>query len=38
MAELPKVEPAAASAFLFYKLKNNLVGERKPKYFKELSW
>jgi hypothetical protein len=38
MAELPKVEPAVGSAFLFYKLKNNSIGERKPKYFKELPW
>ncbi len=36
MAELPKVEPVAGSAFLFYKLKNNLIGERKHKYFKGL--
>jgi len=38
MAELPKVEPGVGSAFLFYKLKNNSIGERKPKYFKELPW
>ena len=36
MAELPKVEPALGFAFLFYKLKNNSIGERKFKYFKEL--
>jgi hypothetical protein len=38
MAELPKVEPTVGSAFLFYKLKNNSIGERKLKYFKELPW
>lgn len=36
MAELPKVEPTVGSAFLFYKIKNNSIGERKTKYFKDL--
>jgi hypothetical protein len=38
MPELPKVEPVVGSAFLFYKLKNNFVKERKLKYFNQLSY
>jgi hypothetical protein len=38
MAELPKVKTTVGSAILFYKLKNNSIGERKLKYFNELRW